>query len=235
MKSLLIAGNWKSNKGIAEAEEWLRQFNAKWQMTNSKWEDETVVLCVPFTLLQPMKEEIERLRLPIALGAQDVSPFGEGAYTGAVNGKQIKELAEWVIIGHSERRKYFGETDPVLAQKVTQAKTAGLQMLYCVSDEYTVIPDGVGAVAYEPAGAIGTGKAETPDQANTVIARIKAALDSRNQSSPDSGNLRVMYGGSVTPDNAASFLAQPAIDGVLVGGASLDAHAFVLLLRSAML
>ncbi|MEK7119011.1 MAG: triose-phosphate isomerase family protein [Patescibacteria group bacterium] len=220
MKSLFIVGNWKSNKGIAEAHDWLRQFNAKCQMPNAKWKDLAIVLCVPYTLLNFLHDQIKQLNLPIVLGAQDVSPFGDGAYTGAVSARQVKEFADWVIIGHSERRKYFGETDEVLAQKVAQAKTAGLNIIYCVSDENTVIPDGVDAVAYEPVWAIGTGKAETPEHANAVIAGVKAKTQIRS----------VIYGGSVTPDNVASFLAQPAIDGVLPGGASLDAGIFAALI-----
>lgn len=208
MKSFFIAGNWKSNKTTSEAMEWLHNFKLETQAQ--------VILFVPFTLLYPLKQEIDRLQIPIELGAQDVSAFGAGAYTGAVNAKQIKELAGWVIIGHSERRKYFGETDAVLAQKVVQAKEAGLNIIYCVSDDTIVIPKFVDAVAYEPVWAIDTGKAESPENANAVIARIKAKTQIA----------MVLYGGSVMPDNAASFLVQPAIDGVLVGGASLDAEKF---------
>ncbi|MBI5619437.1 triosephosphate isomerase [Candidatus Gottesmanbacteria bacterium] len=223
MKPLLIAGNWKSNKGIAEAKEWVRQFNAKCQMLNAKWDHITVVLCVPFTLVYPLKREISQLRLPVQLGAQDVSPFGEGAYTGEVSATQIKELADWVIIGHSERRKYFGETDEVLMQKVAQAKAAGLKIIFCVPDDKTPIPADVDVAAYEPVWAIGTGYADTPENAATVIATLKQKFSIR----------QVLYGGSVTAENVVSFVAQPAIDGVLPGGASLDAAKFFDLLTAA--
>ncbi len=223
MKPLLIAGNWKSNKGIAEAQDWLRQFNAKCQMPNAKWENASVVLCVPFTLLYPLKQEISRLRLPVQLGAQDVSPFGEGAFTGEINARQIKESADWVIIGHSERRKYFSETDELLKYKVDQAKTAGLKIIYCVPDDQTPIPAGVDVAAYEPVWAIGTGRADTPENAGTVIASLKQKF-----SVP-----AVLYGGSVTPDNVGSFVAHPAIDGVLPGGASLGADTFFSLIAAA--
>ena len=123
MKKLLIVGNWKSNKGIAEAHNWFEKFQVK-------WENAMVVLCVPFTLLYPIKQEIDRLHIPIQLGAQDISPFSDGAYTGEVSDRQIKEFVDWVIIGHSERRKYFRETDEILAQKVDQAKSAGLHIIY---------------------------------------------------------------------------------------------------------
>ena len=227
MKSYLIAGNWKSNKTTNEAMEWLQKLSAISLGTRDSGQElsaknNTFVLCAPYTLLFFMKQEIDRLQLPIALGTQDVSPFGDGAYTGAVSARQVKEFADWVIIGHSERRKYFGETDAILVQKVAKAKEAGLRVVYCVPDETTVVPWSVDVVAYEPVWAIGTGKAETPEHANAVIAAIKAKTQIA----------MVIYGGSVTPDNVASFLAQSAIDGVLPGGASLDAEKFAALLQA---
>ncbi|MBI5449237.1 triosephosphate isomerase [Candidatus Gottesmanbacteria bacterium] len=219
MKSYLIAGNWKSNKTRSEAKDWLREFKIQ-QSTRINTDSSTVILCAPYTLLCFLNDEIRKRSFSLMLGAQDVSPYDNGAYTGAVNAKQIKEFAEWVIIGHSERRKFFGESDTVLFQKVEQAKVAGLRIIYCVSDEHTAIPD-VDVVAYEPVWAIGTGKADTPENANTVIAAIKRKTQIQT----------VIYGGSVKLDNAASYLFQPDIDGVLLGGASLDAHAFAALLE----
>ena len=216
MKKLLIVGNWKSNKGIAEAHDWLEKCKVK-------WESATVVLCVPFTLLYPLKQEIDRLQIPLALGAQDVSPFPDGAYTGEVSARQIKEFADWVIIGHSERRKYFSETDEILIQKVDQAKSAGLHIIYCVPDKETTIPSGVDTVAYEPVWAIGTGKSDTPENAGEVIREIKVK----------SNITVVIYGGSVTQENVASFVSQEAIDGVLPGGASLDPEKFANLIKNA--
>lgn len=208
MKTVLIVGNWKSNKTVSEAKDWLSKFK------NTR---ANVVLCVPYTLLPVMQGG------PFALGAQDVSPFDEGAYTGEVAALQIKELATWVIIGHSERRKYFGETDELLAKKTEMAKAAGLKVIFCVPDDMTVIPQGVDVVAYEPVWAIGTGKSDTPENANAVIARIKAK----------SQVATVLYGGSVIPDNVASFVRQPAIDGVLPGGASLYPDKFSALIENA--
>lgn len=216
MKRLFIAGNWKSNKTQSEAELWLNNFNATWK-------DMTVVLCVPFTLLGTVKQEIEVKKLPILLGAQNVSPFPDGAYTGEVSARMVKELADWVIIGHSERRKNFNETDEILAKKVEQAKLAGLKIIYCVPDDATVVPLHVDVVAYEPVWAIGTGKTDTPENANSVIATIKA----KSQVST------VIYGGSVTADNVASFVREPGIDGVLPGGVSLDAEKFMNLILAA--
>lgn len=216
MGKLLIAGNWKSNKGIAEAQDWIRRFNAKWENT-------TVVLCVPFTLLYFVKQEIEKCRLFIELGAQDVSPFPGGAYTGEVSARQIKELGRWVIIGHSERRQQFGETDEILEKKVSQARSAGLRVIYCVPDDAAAVPAGVDVVAYEPVWAIGTGKSDTPQNANRVIESIKLKTHAQV----------VIYGGSVTQENVVSFISQEAIDGVLPGGVSLDSEKFASLIKNA--
>lgn len=223
MGTILIAGNWKSNKTVQEAIAWLLEWNAKCQMGNAKWENATVVLCVPFTLLYLLKQEIDRLKLHITLGAQNVSPFPDGAYTGEVSARQVKELADWVIIGHSERRRYFGETDETLSQKVIQAKLAGLSIIYCVPDDVTVVPEGVDAVAYEPVWAIGTGKSDTPQNANQVIQSIKTKTHASC----------VIYGGSVTSENVASFIAESTIDGVLPGGASMDSEKFANLIKNA--
>ncbi len=207
MKNVLVVGNWKSNKTNAEAKDWLAKFSGTYH---------NVVLCVPFTLLPIIKG-------PFQLGAQDVSPFDEGAYTGEVSARQIKEFADWVIIGHSERRKLFGESDDVLARKVTLAKSAGLKVIYCVPDAGTGVPMGVDVVAYEPVWAIGTGKTDSPQGAGQVITDIKAKTQVGS----------VIYGGSVTPDNVASFVREPAIDGVLPGGASLDPIKFSDLITNA--
>lgn len=217
MKKLLIAGNWKSNKTAKESIEWIGSFKPETQAQ--------VILFVPFTLLYPLKQEIDRLHLSIQLGAQDVSPFSEGAYTGEVSARQIKELADWVIIGHSERRKYFGESDELLSQKVEQAKSAGLNVIYCVPDEITPVPAGVEYVAYEPIWAIGTGKTDSPQNANQVIASIKLKTHVHT----------VIYGGSVTAENVVSFVSEEAIDGVLPGGASLDPNKFAQLITQASL
>jgi triosephosphate isomerase len=220
MKPLVIAGNWKSNKTTAEALRWLQDFK---NHIGSIPPYITVVLCAPFTLLYTVKEEIKVHSLPLMLGAQNVSPFPDGAETGEESARMVHDLADWVIIGHSERRKNFGETDEVLFKKVVQAKAAGLKIIYCVPDNHTGIPHGVDVVAYEPVWAIGMGKADTPKNANMVITNIKAT----------SQVPRVIYGGSVTAANVASFVSQPSIDGVLPGGASLDPEKFADLITNA--
>lgn len=221
MKSLIIAGNWKSNKTTAEALRWLQDFQSHIVLNIPT--HITVILCVPFTLLYPVKETIKANSLPIILGAQNVSPFAEGAQTGEESARMVRDLADWVIIGHSERRKNFSETDEILVNKFQQAKSAGLKIIYCVPNDTTVIPKGVDVVAYEPVWAIGTGESDTPEDANAVVASIKAKSQVPT----------VLYGGSVTPVNVASFITQPSIDGVLPGGASLNAETFADLIGNA--
>jgi triosephosphate isomerase (TIM) len=222
MKHLFIAGNWKSNKTIAESDMWRSHFVAR--MQSEQIQEATVVVCAPYIALGAISSHKSELPEGVVLGAQDVSGYAEGAYTGEVTAKMICEVAQWVIIGHSERRNYFGETDEVLAKKVEQAMSVGLKTIYCVQDEQTKVPKGVDVVAYEPVWAIGTGKTDTPENAANVVANIKK----------NTGVSVVIYGGSITADNVALFVSQSAIDGVLPGGASLDPEKFALLLSNAM-
>lgn len=202
---------------MSEAKKWLKQF---------KTPVLSPILCVPFTLLNFFHDQIQALKLPIQLGAQDVSPFPDGAYTGAISARQLKELCEWVIVGHSERRKHFGETDLQLGQKVDQAKDAGLKIIYCVQDETVITPPGVDVIAYEPPwaiSAVSNWKTQDPSVAGKVCAKIKK----KNSDS------LVLYGGSASAENIVSFISQPAIDGILSGGASLDPEKFCRLIEAA--
>lgn len=222
MKQLFIAGNWKSNKTIAEATEWLQSFKAL--IGESALNGVKVVIAAPYTVLPVAKYHIGAMGLPIELAAQNISPFESGAYTGEISGSMLVELVSWVIIGHSERRKHFGETDEVLFKKVEKAKAAGLSVIYCVQDTEIAVPPNVDVIGYEPYFAIGTGKTDSPENAEKVIAAIKAKAKVKT----------VIYGGSVTPENVATFVSQPSIDGVLPGGASLVSETFVSLIRSAL-
>lgn len=196
--------------------EWMSSFAELINGQKDLLHDAEVIVCAPYTQLYPLKNKISELGVPVELGAQSVSPYADGAYTGQVSARMIKELASWVIVGHSEWRKYFNESDADLAQVTKQAKTAGLSVIYCVSEADMTVPEGVDIIAYEPLWAIGTGKTDSPENAASVLSDIKSKT----------GIARAIYGGSVTSENVASFINQPAIDGVLPGGASLDPDKF---------
>ncbi len=215
MKHLYIVANWKANKTSSEAHAWLIQFLNKDLISylhQSSHLKKTVIICPPFTLLSELSLLFSQYDLPLFLGAQNVSHFPEGPHTGEESAVQLAEFAKYVIIGHSERREEFLETDELLLKKVHEAKRHMLIPIYCVRDEKDPIPEGVTIVAYEPKGAIGSGKAELPSVANSVATNIK-----ENKQIPS-----VLYGGSVTPENVHTYTSQSMIDGVLVGTASLD-------------
>lgn len=216
-KRKYVIGNWKSNKNIVETENWFKTFKEQFsQNKNILWENLEVVICPPFVLLPRVAKLRDDYQLPIKIGAQDISPFSNGAYTGEISGSMIAEFASYVIIGHSERRNNFGESDKLLSEKVKRAKEAKLISIYCIQNETTSIPDGVDVVAYEPIWAIGTGKTDTPENADKVARAVKQKWNGKT----------LIYGGSVTPDNIKSFITTEHIDGVLPGGASLDPSKF---------
>ncbi|QQG40856.1 MAG: triosephosphate isomerase [Candidatus Levyibacteriota bacterium] len=220
MKKILIVGNWKSNKTEIETNEWFQRFT----IYDLRFTNKEIIICPPFTLLSNLKSSILNHKSFIKLGAQDISPFDEGAYTGEVNGKQIKEFADYVIIGHSERRRYFGESEDIIVKKIEMAQKYELTPIVCVSDikqaenytRYTLI------IAYEPLFAIGSGNPDTPENANEMAKKIKEIIDAP-----------VIYGGSVTSQNVKSFTQMPSIDGVLPGKASLDANEFASIIEKA--
>lgn len=221
MKKTFIVANWKSNKTILEADRWFRIFNNSQLTINN--EEKKVIICPPFTLLAQIESGIKNYELGFKVGTQNISPFDGGAYTGEISAKQAKEFADYVIIGHSERRKNFLESDEMLFAKAELAKKYGLIPIFCVQDETTKIPENVEIVAYEPVSAIGTGNPDTPENAEKIAMQIKA----------NKGIISVLYGGSVTSENVKSFTQLPDIDGVLVGGASLDAQEFYAIIQNA--
>lgn len=219
MKHFYIAGNWKSFKGFADARVWVDTFAKLYGAKPYSTDHLTVILCPPYTLLSSIAADIKKYNLPIVLGCQDISPFGEGAFTGEINAKQLAEIVSWVIVGHSERRRNLGETDELLAHKVSQAKLAGLSVMYCVQDEAVMVPDGVDIIAYEPPWAISAvsgGVAQNTESANRVCEKIRLKYP----------HIPVIYGGSASPENVLSFVDQTAISGVLPGGASMDPEKF---------
>lgn len=221
MKKTFIVANWKSNKTILQMEEWFRTINNS-PVTFNK-EEKEVIICPSFTLLPFVKESIVKSQLSIAVGAQDISPFDEGAYTGEISAKQIKELAEYVIIGHSERRKNFLESDEILFKKVEQALQYGLTPIFCVQGKETKVPSNIPIVAYEPIDAIGTGHPDTVENAEDVASFFKNNYSVSH----------VLYGGSVNAENVSSFTQMPDIDGVLVGKASLEVLEFLGIIKNA--
>lgn len=219
MKKQFFIANWKSHKTLSETKDFLQTVAP----LLSENERQTIILCPPFPLLSFCHHYIQEQHLPIALGAQDISQFGEGAYTGEVNGKCLRDFVSYVIIGHSERRNYFHETQGILMQKVQQALAANITPIYCVSSEKQPIPKNVTIVAYEPLDAIGTGKPENPE----IVEQITRSIQEKNEVS------YILYGGSVTPDDVSNYTRLSSINGVLVGGASLDAITFAQLVQHA--
>jgi triosephosphate isomerase (TIM) len=222
MKKLYIVANWKSHMHVPEATKWLDQVAAERNKIID--EQKEVIVCPPFTLLQALKYKIDTFGSLIRVGAQDVSPFEEGSHTGEIAASMLKEFCSYVIVGHSERRKELGETDEQIGGKIQHAAASGLVPILCVQDENTPVPGGVTMAAYEPLFAIGTGQADTPENAAAVCRKIKEAHPNVTA---------LLYGGSVTPDNVRSFTQTDAIDGVLVGSGSLDASTFIGIVQNA--
>jgi triosephosphate isomerase len=230
---VLIAGNWKLFKGPEAAGEFCRA------LREAKLPDDVdVAVCPPYVSLDTAVRELAGTE--IAVCAQNVHWADSGAYTGEVSAAMLQEVGVYgAIVGHSERRQYFGETDETVAQRANAALEAGLWVIACVGEteaereagetddvlrrQVSVLEEHEQLViAYEPVWAIGTGKTATPELAQAAHETIKSVLD-----------LPVLYGGSVKPDNAAELMAQPAVDGALVGGASLEVDSFVAICRAA--
>lgn len=213
-KTVWLVANWKANKTIAEALDWIARVGPQ----IPKNETLKVVVCPAFSALSEVKKAITVGNFPLMTGAQDLSPFGTGPYTGEEPAEFLESMADLAILGHSERRKNFGETDEMVAKKVQQANTGRIIPLVCVQNAETAVPEGCKLAAYEPVWAIGTGQADTPQNANEVADKLKQQYGEE---------LTVLYGGSVNADNVKSFTERESISGVLVGTASLDTEEFL--------
>ena len=212
-KNIWIVANWKSNKTIAEALEWIGQVGP--QIPKAEWLK--VVVCPTFSALSEVKKAITVGNFPILVGSQDLSPFGNGAYTGEESAQNLKELISLTILGHSERRQNFAENDEIVGRKLQKANESSILPLVCVQSTQTPVPSGCGLVAYEPSFAIGTGNPDTPENADELAKLLKGSYGE---------GLEVLYGGSVNSGNVNNFIIQEYLSGVLVGGASLDAAEF---------
>ncbi len=250
MRKPLVAGNWKMNKTVKES---LALVQAMLPDLDSMHGVERVI-CPPFPALFAVSTLISGLE--IGLGAQNLHWEASGAYTGEVSAAMIKELCQYVIIGHSERRQYFGEADQTVNRKVKAALSAGLIPIVCVGETLeqrqgsqtagviirqvrdglqglTVAEAGVLVIAYEPVWAIGTGLASSGPNANEVVKDMIRPTLAALFGDGIAQSTRVLYGGSVTSKNAAEFFGQPDIDGALVGGASLKPEEFLQITRTA--
>lgn len=234
MRKIVIAGNWKMYKTQRESSEFLQNFMAELEPTP---EEREIILCAPFTALDVMSKSLHNSR--VQLGAQNVHWEDEGAYTGEIAGPMLTEIGvRYVIVGHSERRQYFGETDETVNKRLLTAQRHGLTPILCVGEskqqrdagetelliatqlkkDLVNVDQGNLIIAYEPIWAIGTGDTCEALEANRVIGLIRSQLKV--------SNVPIQYGGSVKPNIIDEIMAQPEIDGVLVGGASLDAGSF---------
>lgn len=217
MKKSYILGNWKANKTIEEAKEWQVTYMANVPKVSESVE---VIVCPAFHHLPLFLEQTQ----PFALGAQDISMYENGAYTGEVTGAMMKGIVRYVMIGHSERRAHFGETNDVVVQKVKRALSLGIIPVVCVSDikQVAFLHESIlnfgesGLLLYEPLSAIGSGVSDSPENTNETAKKIHEIIPS----------IPILYGGSVTPENVHGFIEQPHLSGVGVGGASLDPMKF---------
>lgn len=247
MRTPLIAGNWKMFKTHLEALQLVQKLG--YELAEHRFDRVEVALCPPFTALRTVQTLIDSDRLSFSLGAQNMYHEEEGAYTGEVSPPMLKALrVRYVILGHSERRQYFGESDDGVNKKVKSALAHQLTPIMCVGEtesereagqtEATVETQVRGGldgltpeqtskivIAYEPVWAIGTGKTASPEDAQEVHAYIRA-LVSKEFSDEVGEGMRILYGGSVKAGNTAALMAQADLDGALVGGASIDAAEF---------
>jgi triosephosphate isomerase len=250
MRSKVVVGNWKLNGSLSGNETLLKALLKDVPRDNPV----ACAVCVPFPYLAQARVLLEGSG--IAWGAQDLSRFDHGAYTGEVSGRMLVELGcRYVIVGHSERRTIFGETDAVAAEKYVAARKAGLTPIFCVGETleerergemqsvlarqvdallhaYGVTGLDRGIIAYEPVWAIGTGRTATAAQADEAQAFIRGRVAAKDKAVAE--NLPILYGGSVKAANAAELFAMPNVDGGLVGGASLVAKDFVAIWRAAL-
>jgi triosephosphate isomerase len=248
-RTLFIAGNWKMHKTVAEAEAYIQALLPSLGASDGV----DVAICPSFLALQAMVDSARGSR--VGVFAQNMHEAEEGAFTGEVSVGMLSEMdVHGVVVGHSERRQYFGETDRALQQKVPRALAAGLTPILCVGETEEEREEGATerklrhqvqealekvtaerltdvVIAYEPVWAIGTGLVAAPEQAQESISFVRALVGNLNEAAAK--GVRILYGGSLTPDNAEEILKLPDVDGALVGGASLDPASFAKIVETA--
>ena len=245
MRKKIVAGNWKMNTTLQEGVGLAKDVNEALKKVQPKCD---VVICVPFTNLAPVNDVIDQSKL--GLGAENCADHDKGAYTGEVSAPMVASTgATYVILGHSERRQYYGETSDTLKTKVNLALQNNLTPIFCIGEVLEQRENGTYLdvvksqieealfglsaddfskliLAYEPVWAIGTGKTATDDQAQEMHAFIRDVIE-KQYGKKVSENISILYGGSCKPSNAAGLFAKPDVDGGLIGGASLDAESFM--------
>ena len=250
MRRFFVAGNWKMNKSIAEAEALV---NAILSETESYLNVDQAV-CPPYLAIPAVAKLCEGT--PLKVGAQNVYWEESGAFTGEVSPEMVAEICDLVIVGHSERRKFFGETNQTVNRRLKAALDAGLNVIVCVGETLEENEAGITeavvtrqlteglaeitaeqaekiTIAYEPVWAIGTGRAATPEDANHVHKNIIRPLLTKQFGEDRAQSMRIQYGGSIKPENAAELFAMSDIDGGLIGGASLKADSFMAIIKAA--
>lgn len=247
----IIAGNWKMHMTHIDALALVRKLS--YELHQEDYEKAEVVICPPFTALRTIQLVVEEEHIPIGLGAQNMHWEDSGAFTGEISGEFLKALhCRYVIIGHSERRQFFGETDETVNKRVHAVLRHSMTPIICVGETagekdsgqtnevvtrqitaaLAEVPgDKVGSlvVAYEPVWAIGTGRTPTPEEASETCGVIRDAIRAVHGEAADA--VRIQYGGSVKPGNIGQFMATEHIDGALVGGAALEANSFAMIVR----
>ena len=239
----IIAGNWKMNLTLTEAEDFFSEFRTLVARQEAMKNSRQLILAPNFTVLSAVAAACRQTG--VRLAAQNCAPQAAGAFTGETSVAMLKDVGvEYVLVGHSERRQLFAETDALLAEKLIAVVGAGLTPIFCVGETLeqrqageaeTIVRSQLEAglasldktsliVAYEPVWAIGTGRTAAPEDAREMHAFIRRVL---SQSLSQGKSVPILYGGSVKPENARELLAQPEINGLLVGGASLDAESFL--------
>jgi len=250
MRRPFIAGNWKMNMTHMEAIKFVQDFHYEYKNKNNC----EVCICPPFTAIRAVKNIIDTDKIGIGLGAQNMHWEKSGAYTGEISPGMLKALSvEYVIIGHSERRQYFADTNDAVNKKAKAAFANGLKPIMCIGEDITIRESGKAeeyvlgqlvqcldglegglipglTIAYEPIWAIGTGKTATSEDANKMCAAIRKKV-SEIYGTASAAAVRIQYGGSVKPSNITELMSMPDIDGALVGGASIKVEDFIAIIN----